>query len=187
VTVIDRLRKFGFSVNVRLATTGKDHRMNRKFLLGVLAGAALGISASGASTMWLRNDKEPLYLRLIDDNFDHILGPDYKPETEGPAGLKLLRDCKIMTFLTDAGGPDAASSSFISLEATPPANLNCIIGEARIHSMSIAVVRGIDTTPTDCLGGWPTRFLDREAGDFNLCVGGKNPNPIFIPTPPPKR
>ncbi len=161
--------------------------MNRTYLVGVLTGSALGIVAWGAASLWLPNDQQPLYLRLIDDNFDHILGPDYKPETEGPAGLKLLRDCKITAFLTDAGGNDAASSSFIALDATSPEKVNCLIGEARIRSMSIAIVQGIDTTPTDCLGGWPTRFRDREAGDFNLCVGGKNPNPVFVPTPPPKR
>ncbi len=161
--------------------------MNRAFLVGVLTGTALGISTWGVTTLWLRNDQEPLYLRLVDDNFDYLLGSNYLPEKEGPAGLKLLRDCKIETFLTDAGGNDAAPSSFVSLDATPPENVNCLIGEARIRSMSLAIVRGIDSTPTDCLGGWPTRFLDREAGDFNLCVGGKNPNPIFVPTPPVKR
>lgn len=33
---------------------------------------------------------------------------------------------------------------------------------------------------------WPMRFRDREAGDFNLCVGGKI-KPAYRPTPPPKR
>jgi hypothetical protein len=53
--------------------------------------------------------------------------------------------------------------------------------------MSIAIVNGIDTTPTDCIGGWPPRFKDEEAGHFELCREGKNPNPIFVPTPASKR
>lgn len=161
--------------------------MNRAFLVGMLTGSVLAIATCSAAILWLGKGQDRLYLRVVDDNFDYILGPNYKPEKEGPAGLKLLRDCKIGSFLTDAGGNDAASSSFISLDTTPPENLNCLIGEARTHSMSIAIAKGVDNTPTDCLGGWPTRFRDFEAGDFNLCAGGKNPNPIFVPTPPPKR
>lgn len=100
---------------------------------------------------------------------------------------KLIKNCKIEKFVTDSSQPDYAGSSFVKIDGMPKANLNCLIGEARINSMSIAIVDGIDTTPTDCIGGWPTRFLREEAGGFELCRGHKNPNPVFINRPPPKR
>ena len=160
--------------------------MNRRpFLIGVLAGAALGI-ASIASAAWLTKGEAPQYLRVIDDNYDHIMGPSYEPKG-GPMSAKLIRDCKIEQFVTDTSQPDYSGSTFVKIDGTPKANLNCLIGEARINSMSIAIVNGIDTTPTDCIGGWPTRFKDEEAGNFELCRGGKNPNPIFVPMPAPKR
>ncbi|MCW0199612.1 hypothetical protein [Sphingopyxis sp.] len=160
--------------------------MNRRpFLIGMLAGAALAL-ASAATAAWLSKEDAPQYLRIVDDNYEHILGPNYKLE-DGPTSAKIIRDCKVQQFVTDTSLPDYAGSSFVKIDGIPKANLNCIIGEARINSMSIAIVDGIDLTPTDCIGGWPTRFQDEEAGNFELCRGGKNPDPIFVPTPPPKR
>lgn len=160
--------------------------MNRRsFLMGMSVGAALTL-ASAAAAAWLSKEDASQYLRIVDDNFEYTLGPNYKPE-DGPTSAKLIRDCKIEQFVTDTSQLDYAGSSFVKIDGMPKANLNCVIGEARINSMSIAIVDGIDTTPTDCIGGWPTRFQDEEAGNFELCRGGKNPNPIFVPTPPPKR
>jgi hypothetical protein len=155
-------------------------------LMGMLAGAALAATSSGFAALWFAANEEPQYLRVIDDDFDHILGPDYKAE-EGPTSVNLIRNCRIESFVTDVGQLDHAGSSFVRLDATPWPKLNCLIGEARMRDMSIAIVHGVDNTTVDCLGGWPTRFKEREAGDFALCVGGKNPNPIFVPTPPPNR
>ena len=156
----------------------------RPFLFGMLTGVALAI-ASTAIAAWLSEDEVPQYLRVVDDNYGFILGPNYRPE-DGPTSAKIIKDCKIEQFVTDTSQPDYAGSSFVKIDGMPKANLNCLIGEARLNSMSIAIVDGIDTTPTDCLGGWPTRFQEQEAGGFELCRG-KNPNPIFVPTPPPRR
>lgn len=134
---------------------------------------------------WLSGEEPAQYLRIVDDNYDYILGPTYKPEG-GPLSAKIIRDCKIDQFVTDSSQPDYAGSSFVKIDGMPKANLNCLIGEARLNSMSIAITDDIDTTPTDCIGGWPTRFQKKEAGNFELCRG-KNPNPIFVPTPPPVR
>ncbi|WP_447756799.1 hypothetical protein [Sphingopyxis fribergensis] len=160
-------------------------RSNRRpLLIGVLIGAILAIAAT-AVTAWLREERSPQYLRIIDDNYDYILGPSYKWE-DGPLSAKIIRVCKIQQFVTDALQADYSGSSFVKIDGMPKANLNCAIGEARIHSMSFAIVDGIDTTPTDCIGGWPTRFQKQEAGNFELCRG-KNPNPIFVPASSTKR
>lgn len=157
----------------------------RPFLIGMLTGAAFAIASAGVAA-WYSHEPATQYLRVIDDNFDYILGPSHQPK-DGPLSAKLIRNCKIEGFLTDVGGLDAAGSSFVKIDGMPKANLNCLIGEARINSMSFAIVDGIDTTPTDCIGGWPTRFQDEEAGNFELCRGFKNPNPIFVSVPAPKR
>ena len=156
----------------------------RSFLIGMLTGAAFAIASAGVAA-WYPDEPETQYLRVIDDNFDYLLGPNHEPK-DGTMSGKIIRDCKIENFVFDVGGMDAAASSFVKIDGMPKANLNCLIGEARINSMSIAITDGIDTTPTDCLGGWPTRFKNREAGDFQLCRG-KNPNPIFVSSPAPKR
>lgn len=157
----------------------------RTFLLGMLAGAALGIASAGAATLF--SEKPAIqYLRVIDDNFDYILGPNHAPE-DGPLSPRLIRNCKIEQFVTDSAQPDYSGSSFVKIDGMPKANLNCLIGEARANSLSFAIVDGIDTTPTDCIDGWPTRFQTESSGGFELCRGQKNPNPIFMPTPPPKR
>ncbi|WOF42082.1 hypothetical protein KNJ79_12740 [Sphingopyxis indica] len=156
----------------------------RTFLVGTLIGAIFAIS-SMAMASWMSDDEPNQYLRIIDDNYDYILGPNHKPE-DGPLSTKIIRNCKIEAFVTDTSQLDYAGSSFVKIDGMPKANLNCLIGEARINSMSIAITDGIDTTPTDCIGGWPTRFQKQEAGNFELCRG-KNPNPIFVPTPPPVR
>jgi len=157
----------------------------RPFLIGMSAGTILALASAFAVASLSKKDASQ-YLRIVDDNFEHILGPNYKPE-DGPTSAKLIRNCKIEQFVTDTSQLDYAGSSFVKIDGTPKANLNCVIGQARINSMSIAIVDGIDTTPTDCISGWPTRFQDEEAGNFELCREGKNPNPIFVPTPPPKR
>lgn len=160
--------------------------MNRRpFLIGMLAGAASAL-ASVAAVASLSEDGTVQYLRVADDNYEHILGLNYKPE-DGPTSAKIIRDCKIEQFVTDVSQPDYAGSSFVKIDGMPKANLNCVIGEARINSMSIAIVDGIDAIPIDCIGGWPTRFQKEEAGGFELCRGHKNPYPIFVSTPPPKR
>lgn len=156
----------------------------RAFLIGTLIGAILAISATALAAL-LSEDEAPQYLRVVDDNYDYILGPDHKPE-DGPLSTKIMRDCKIEQFVTDTSQLDYAGSSFVKIDGMPKANLNCVIGEARIHGMSIVIADGVDTTPTDCIGGWPTRFQKQEAGNFELCRG-KNPNPIFVATPPPAR
>lgn len=160
--------------------------MNRRpFLMGMLAGAAFAIASAGAATL-LSEKQATQYLRVIDDNFDYILGPNHQPE-DGPLSPRLIRNCKIEQFVTDSAQPDYTGSSFVKIDGMPKANLNCLIGEARANSLSIAIVDGIDTTPTDCIGGWPTRFQKEASVGFELCRGQKNPEPIFMPTPPPKR
>lgn len=157
----------------------------RPFLTGMLAGAALAIASTGVA-MFLSGKQTPQYLRVIDDNFDYILGSNHSPE-DGPLSPRLIRNCKIKQFMMDGAQVDYTGSSFVKIDGMPKANLNCLIGEARIHSLSIAIVDGINTTPTDCIGGWPTRFQKDAAESAEFCLGRKNPNPIFMPTPSPKR
>ena len=150
----------------------------------MVVGAALTV-ASGIAGMWLTEDKVPQYLRVADDNFEYLEGPNYNAE-DGPMSAKLIRDCKIDSFTMHDPSEDSGSS-FVKIDGMPKANLNCLIGEARIHSMSIAIVDGIDRTATDCLGGWPTRFQEEAETFSQFCLGSKNPNPIFVSDTAPKR
>ncbi|HET6525211.1 hypothetical protein [Sphingopyxis sp.] len=157
----------------------------RPFLIGMLSGVALAIASVGGATL-LSKKQAPQYLRVIDDNPHSIQGPNNEQEF-GPLSARLIRNCKIERFVTDSPQPDYTGSSFVKIDGMPKAYLNCLIGEARTNSLSIAIVDGIDTTPAECIGGWPTRFQKESPGGFELCRGQKNPNPIFIPTSPPKR
>jgi hypothetical protein len=46
-----------------------------------------------------------------------------------------------------------------------------LIGEARANALSIVIVEVIDTTPADCIAGWPTRF--QKAASLNLATIGR--------------
>jgi hypothetical protein len=151
----------------------------------MLAGAALATASVGAAAL-LSKKQAGQYLRVIDDNPYSIQGPNHEQEF-GPLSARLIRNCKIEKFVTESAQPDYTGSSFVKIDGIPKAHLNCLIGEARTNSLSIAIVDGIDTTPADCIGGWPTRFQNDAAGGFELCRGQKNPNPIFLPTSPPER
>lgn len=152
----------------------------RPFLLGMFFGAALSIISAGVSIL-LSDKPEAQYLRVIDDSFDYILGSNSVRE-DGPLSPRLIRNCKIEQFVTDTAQPDYAGSSFVKIDGMPKANLNCLIGEARINSLSFAIVDGINRTPADCIDGWPARFQKEAFGGFELCRGQRNPNPIFIST-----
>ncbi|WP_447755004.1 hypothetical protein [Sphingopyxis fribergensis] len=159
--------------------------MNRRpFLIGILAGIALATASVGGATL-LSKKQTDQFLRVIDDNPHSIQGPNNEREF-GPLSVRLIRNCKIEKFVTDSPQPDYTGSSFVKIDGMPKAQLNCLIGEARTNSLSIAIVDGIDTTPAECIGGWPTRFQNEAIGGFGLCRGQKNPNPVFLPTSPPK-
>lgn len=151
--------------------------MRRSFLVGVTLGAALALGGVAIARFWMSDRPEPLYLRIADDNFGETLAPGSKDE-HGPTSVRLIRSCGIDAFTTDSMNPDHAGSSFVRIDTTPPANLNCLIGEARAHSMSLALARGVDTTTIACLPGWPTRFRNDPPSEYELCRG-KNPQPIF--------
>ena len=151
--------------------------MRRSFLPGVALGAALALSSVAIVSIWGSARTEPLYLRIADDNFGETLAPGSKNE-HGPTSVRLIRSCGINAFTTDLTIPDHAGSSFVRIDTTPPANLNCLIGEARAHSMSLALARGADTTTIACLPGWPTRFRNDPPVEYEACRG-KNPRPIF--------
>jgi hypothetical protein len=140
---------------------------------------------SFAAAEWLSDDQYPQYLRVIDDNYDHLLRKDHKWE-EGPTSAKLIRNCKIEAFVNDSLGLHYAGSSFVKIKGVPIANLNCLLGEARINAMSVAVVARIDSTPTDCIDGWPTRSKDGVA-IFGHCRGEKEPDPVYVSPSASKR
>jgi hypothetical protein len=153
-------------------------RKRRPFLIGMLAGASMVIGSSGVAS--LLNKKPAIqYLRVIDDNGEKVSAIKRSPE-HGPLSARLIRNCKIQQFVTDTEQLDYAGSSFVKIDGMAKSNLNCLIGEARIHSLSIAIVDGIDTTPADCIEGWPTRAQKVASGGFELCPEQQNPNPIFI-------
>ncbi|WP_143043502.1 hypothetical protein [Sphingopyxis sp. YR583] len=151
--------------------------MRRSFLWGTALGAALALVGAAIASVWFKDRPEPLYLRIADDNFDEIFAHSSKDE-DGPTSVRLIRSCGIDAFTTDSTIPDHAGSSFVRIDTTPPANLNCLIGEARSHSMSLALARGLDTTTITCLPGWPTRFRNDPPVEYEACRG-KNPQPIF--------
>ena len=144
----------------------------RSVLGGVAPGATLAIGGVLIADIWLKDQPKPLYLRIADDNFDHILGPDYRAE-DGPMSARLIRHCGIDRFTTISALPDYAGSSLVPLASTPEAKINCLIGEARIHALSLAVAPGPDTANFECLPGWPSRFQPFNAADYELCRGHK--------------
>lgn len=152
-------------------------RRRRHFLLGVLFGAVLALLGMAVAEIGFSKREEPLYLRIADDNFDEMFDPQFKPET-GPTSARLIRSCGIGAFTTDNMIPDHTGSSFVRIDTTPRARLNCLIGEARAHSMSLAITRGLDTTEINCLPGWPTRFQPFDPVEYEACRG-KNPEPLF--------
>ncbi|MBJ7499378.1 MAG: hypothetical protein JHC57_06470 [Sphingopyxis sp.] len=149
-------------------------------LLGALIGVVMALSSVAVATMWFGKEPERLYLRIADDNFDHILGPDYKAE-DGPVSVKLIRHCGIDEFTTISALPDYAGSSLVPLDSTSEGEINCLIGEARIHALSLAIAAGPDEANFECLPGWPSRFQPFNASDYELCRGHK-PDAIFRST-----
>ena len=149
--------------------------MRRSFLVGIALGAALVLSSVTIANLWIGDRTEPLYLRIADDNFDETLAPDFKDE-DGPTSPRLVRSCGIDAFTTDLSVPDHGGSSFVRIDMTTTANLNCLIGEARAHRMSLAITRGQDMIEIECLPGWPTRFKDDLPTE--ACPNG-NIQPIF--------
>lgn len=117
----------------------------RSFLIGMLTGAALAVAGAGTATL-VSKKQSSQYLRVMDDNFDHTLAPNYRAD-DGPLSPRLIRNCKIERFVTDSALPDHTGSSFVKIDGTAKAKLNCLIGQARANSLSIALVDGIDTRP----------------------------------------
>ena len=141
------------------------------------SGAALALASVAIASIWIEPDVQPVYLRIADDNFDYLLGPDYEPEG-GPTSAKLIRHCGIDNFTLDLPIPDHAGSAFVNLQTTPRAKLNCLIGEARIHGLSLAIVDGENKEHFECLSGWPSRFQRYDPGDYGFCPKGR-PDAIF--------
>ena len=142
----------------------------------MVGGATLALAGVAIATIWIRPDADPVYLRIADDNFDYLLGPDHGPG-DGPMSARLIRHCGIETFTLDLAVPDRGGSAFVNLENTPRAKLNCLIGEARIHGLSLAIVDGEDTAAFECLPGWPSRFQRFDPADYGSCPKGE-PNPV---------
>ncbi|MBL9071614.1 MAG: hypothetical protein JNM03_16655 [Sphingopyxis sp.] len=151
--------------------------MRRSFLWGAALGAALALGSAALATLWVRDRAQPVYLRIADDNFDEMLAADFKAE-EGPTSARLIRRCGIGEFTLDLAIPDHGGSAFVKLEGTPRSKLNCLIGEARIHGLSLAIVDGENRENFECLPGWPSRFRRFDAADYGFCPDGK-PNPVF--------
>lgn len=149
----------------------------RHLLWGVLLGAVLALLGMAVAEIRFSSREEPLYLRIADDNFDEISGAQIRAE-DGPTSVRLIRSCGIDAFTVDSMIPDHVGSSFVRIDTTPEARLNCLIGEARTHSMSLAITRGQNTTEINCLPGWPTRFRHFDPTDYEACRG-KNPEPVF--------
>lgn len=152
--------------------------MRRSFLWGMLLGAALALAGAAIASVWVRDRPAPLYLRIADDNYHETIDNPEFDAKDGLTSTRLIRSCGIKAFTIDSMIPDHTGSSFVRIDTTPMANLNCLIGEARVHSMSLAITRGLDTTEMVCLPGWPTRFRDDPPVEYQAC-GGRNPEPIF--------
>ncbi len=75
-----------------LPNTAEEKAARRPFLFGALLGIVLTLSSVAIASVWVETKAVPLYLRIADDNFDHILGPEYKAE-EGPVSARLIRHC----------------------------------------------------------------------------------------------
>ena len=102
-------------------------------------GAALVLASAAIASMWLKEEPEVLYLRIAEDNFDYMLAPNHRDE-DGPISLQLVQRCGIKAFTLDSAIPDRTGSAFVEVETTPRANLNCVIGEARLQGLSLAIV-----------------------------------------------
>src|SRR5690606_39906727 len=133
--------------------------MRRSFLAGMLLGSALALASALGAQAWSASREEPLYLRIADDDYDDLSLSDRKAE-DGPTSARLIRACGVEKFSLDLAIPDHAGSAFVEIDSTPRPRLNCLIGEARIHGLSLAVVRGLDTAAFECLPGWPSRFRE---------------------------
>ncbi|KQZ64838.1 hypothetical protein EEB18_016390 [Sphingopyxis sp. OPL5] len=145
-------------------------------LVGIAIGAMLALAGVAVAAVWIAPRTEPTYLRIADDDIDHLLSSDHEPE-DGPTSARLIRHCGIDAFTLDLAIPDHAGSAFVNLEKTPRARLNCLIGEARIHGLSLAIVDGEDTASFECLPGWPSRFQRFDPADYGFCPKGE-PNPV---------
>jgi len=154
--------------------------VRRPFLVGAFAGVAMTLSSVAIASIWIETKPDPLYLRIADDNFDHILGPNYKVE-EGPLSAKLIRHCGIDRFTTISSLPDYAGSSLVALSSMTEGQRNCLIGETRTHGLSLAISSGPDESSFECLPGWPSRFQPYNASDYELCRGHK-PDALFRST-----
>ncbi|MGH6650097.1 MAG: hypothetical protein ACREB7_03100 [Sphingopyxis sp.] len=150
--------------------------MRRSLLIGMACGAALALASAAIANTWLVEEPKALYLRIADDNFDYMLAPGYR-DGDGPISPQLVRHCGVNRFTVDLAIPDHAGSAFVNLENTPRAQLNCLIGEARIHGLSLAIVDGEDTASFECLPGWPSRFQRFNPADYGFCPKGE-PNPV---------
>ncbi len=150
--------------------------MRRTLLIGVAIGAALGLAGAAIASIWFDEKPKPLHLRIVDDNFDYILAPKHRDE-DGPISPRLARHCGIDQFTVDLAVPDHAGSTFVDLEKTPRAKINCLIGEARIHGLSLAIVDGDDRSNFECLPGWPSRFQRFDRADYGFCPRGE-PNQV---------
>ena len=150
--------------------------MRRSFLWGTALGAALALAGAAIASVWIKDRPEPLYLRISDDNYHETFeNPEFEAK-DGLTSARLIRSCGIKAFTIDSMQVDHTGSSFVRIDSTPAAKLNCLIGEARARSMSLAITRGMDTNEIMCLPGWPTRF--RNDPPAESCPGG-NPDPIF--------
>jgi len=157
--------------------------MRRSLLTGMLLGSALTLASALGAQAWSASREEPLYLRIADDDHDDLAQTDRKAE-DSPTSARLIRACGIDKFSLDLAIPDHEGSAFVEIDSTPRPRLNCLIGEARIHGLSLAVVRGLDTAAFECLPGWPSRFRKLDAADYQFCPHGR-PNEIIPRTQRP--
>lgn len=141
--------------------------MRRTLLMGMACGAALALASVAAARIWLKEEPRALHLRIADDNFDYVLAPGYRDDT-GPISAQLVRRCGINAFTLDSAIPDRTGSTFVEIGTTPRAKLNCLIGEARLQGLSMAIVDGMDMTSFECLPGRPSRFQKAD-GNFGAC------------------
>ncbi|PQM26926.1 hypothetical protein CVO77_18300 [Sphingopyxis lindanitolerans] len=151
--------------------------MNRSALLWMLAGALPVALAAAVVSLWPKDEPVGLYLRIVDDNVD--LPADYQWEKVGAFSSMLARKCGINRFETDSMGVDHMGSSFVPLDDASTSELDCLIGEARIHGMTIAVSRGTTPETVECLPGHPARFQPPENIDQNAaatCERGRREN-----------
>lgn len=112
--------------------------------------------------LWPREAPPGLHLRVAEDFTVEPKGFDQ--EKTGMISAMLARRCGISRFGIDLTFPDHTGSVFVSLDAVPGGQVNCLIREARIHDLTVAVTRGQSTEAIECMDGRPARFRAPGSG-----------------------